>query len=668
MEHFQGYLLVSEQVSLSPSTQLFFATDKTNNCVILKRFKKEENAQNLAKFKTILELQKQLEIKGVAKPISVDETSDFCYTTFSIDQNSKTILELSSNANITLKDKLIIAISTCRLISELHSQQLIINSISPQGLFVNPNNEVSLFDLSMASKISAISKRVHSNRLNKQNLMVMSPEATGRMNRPVEKCSDLYSLGATLYKLFCDKFPFEYDDDMEMVHAHIAKAATPAHIIEPSVPEQISLILAQLLKKNPENRYKTALGALNDLEQCLQSFIQEQQIEHFPLGKNDFSDKLVFSQKLYGRDAEVTALLDAFSLVKKAKRSQLCIISGYSGVGKSRLVKEIYKPVTQKDSYFITGKFEQYKKNTAYFALINALTELVEQILGESEEQLTHWSNILQDALGVNCQMVIDFIPEFGLIIDIPQNIFEDVSPKVQLRFDLVIIKLFQVISEQNKSITIFLDDMQWADLATIQFIQAIIEQANINNLFFLISYRDNEVEETNPLSHLIEKANTSASGYHSLELLPLNNDGITSFIADSLEVPEDDIQSFVNIVIDKTAGNPFFVIEFIKSLKEKNILYKDKNNRWQWSLSSLKALTSTDNVAELMTQRIERLSEQCKNILHVASCIGSTVDILLLSRVILLKKASLEHGLQRVNLIARLFGQGLGRTDAHGG
>lgn len=647
MGHFQGYTLLCEQISLSVSTQLYFAKDKDNNCVVLMRHKKEGNAKSLAKFKHTMDFQRQLAIKGVAKPLGVDETSDYCFTTFNIDEDSKTILALSSDANIGLPDKLSIAISTCRLISKLHSQQFIINSLSPQSLFVSPNNEVSLFDLSMASKISAISKRVHSNRLNKLNLMVMSPEATGRMNRPVEQSSDLYALGATLYKLFCGKFPFEYDDDMEMVHAHIAKTATPAHICTPSVPKQISLILAKLLKKNPDDRYKTALGVLNDLALCLQSFNQNQLIKLFPLGKKDFSDKLVFSRKLYGRDAEVTALLHAFSLIEKTKRSQLCVISGYSGVGKSRLVKEIYKPVTQKNSYFIAGKFEQYKKSTAYFALKNALTELVEQILGESEAQLTHWSNALQDALGINCQMVIDFIPEFGLIIDEPQSASEEVLPKEQQRFDLVMIKLFQVIVQQNKIITIFLDDMQWADLATIQFIQTIIEHTNINNLFFLISYRDNEVEETHPLSHLIETANTSASGYHSLELLPLNNDGITSFVADSLAASKDEIQPLVSIIIDKTAGNPFFVIEFIKSLKEKNILYKDDNNHWQWRLSSLKALTSTDNVAQLMTQRIERLSEQCKAILHAASCIGNTVDISLLSRVISLKKSLLEHNLR---------------------
>lgn len=647
MERFQGYSLISEQVSLSPSTQLYFAKDKDDNSVALIRHKKEGNAKSLAKFKSTIDVQRQLEIKGVAKPLSVDETSDYCFTTFNIEDDSKTILELSSCSNILLKDKLSIAISACRLTSKLHSQQFIINSIFPQSLFVSSNNEVSLFDLSFSTKISAVSKRVHSNRLNKQNLMVMSPEATGRMNRPVEQSSDFYSLGATLYKLFCGKFPFEYDDDMEMVHAHIAKTATPAHVREPSVPEQISLILAKLLKKNPEDRYKTALGVLNDLELCLQSLNQEQQIKLFPLGKKDFSDKLVFSRKLYGRDAEVTALLNAFSLIEKTKRSQLCVISGYSGVGKSRLVKEIYRPVTQKNSYFIAGKFEQYKKSTAYFALINALTELVEQILGENEEQLTQWSNAIQDALGVNCQMVIDFIPEFGLIIGEQQNTSEDAQPKELLRFDLVMLKLFQVFSGQNKIITIFLDDMQWADIATIQFIQAIIEQANINNLFFLISYRDNEVEETHPLSHLIETANLSPSGYHSLELLPLKNEGLTSFVADSLEVPEDEIQSLVNIIIDKTAGNPFFVIEFIKSLKEKNILYKDNNNHWQWRLSSLKALTFTDNVAELMTQRIESLSEQCKQILHAASCIGNTVDTSLLSRVISLEKTLLEHSLR---------------------
>jgi predicted ATPase/signal transduction histidine kinase/CheY-like chemotaxis protein len=651
MIHFQGYVLHSEQAFISPTIQLFLATDDNGENVLLKRYKKDGDAQGLIKFKQALELQRDLTIGGVVKPIEIHENQFYCYAIFPVIQCQQTLLAYSEAADGDIGNKLLISINSCRLIKELHDQQFIINGLSPSIFYRDQKNNVSLIDLSHSTKVMAVNKRINNNSLTPQHLMTLSPEATGRINKVVDQRSDLYSLGATLYKLFCRCYPFEYDDELEMVHAHIAKKPLLATDFNKELPTQLALILAKLLSKNPEERYHTASGLLTDFELCLEQYQHDEQIKLFPLAQFDHHDKLIFSPKLFGRKKEVSALLSLFKQVEQQHHSQLAVIRGYSGVGKSRLVDEIYKTIVaepiSKQNYFVSGKFEQYKKNTAYFALINALTELAEQILGESEQQLAQWKTTLTKILGENGQLLVDLIPEFGLIIGQQAELVELPTTQATTRFNLVLMNLFKALGQSHGVITIFLDDLQWADLATIDLLQQLLSQADIQNLLIIISYRDNEVDEIHPLQQLLNSNNTFADKVNYINVKPLSKKAIKAFVAQSLEISEEKSKSLTNIISEKTQGNPFFVIEFIKSLTEKKYLFRNKAKKWQWHVDKLAKLTATDNVADLMTQRLKRLSAKSRDIIHSAACIGTYVDLKVLANVMAINYQTLECEVQ---------------------
>jgi len=653
MIHFQGYVLKHEQTVISSSAQLFLATDKHQNELLLTRYKKDGDSQGLIKFKKSLELQQQLAIDGIIKPSSINENQFYYFATFPLEAGQKSLLKYCNNDHLDINTKLLIALDACRLIYQLHKQQFILNGLNPATFFVNTNHKVSLVDFSHVTKISTIRKRSNTHHLSAQYFMTMSPEASGRINVAVEQSSDLYAFGTLLYKLFCGRFPFEYDDELEMVHAHIAKKPEIATTFCPKLPEQVSLIIAKLLNKNAEDRYHTAKGLLTDIQLCIEQYNKTNQIELFTLAQFDHSDRLNFSTKLYGREKEISSLLTIYQQVEMNRQSHLCFIKGYSGVGKSRLVAEIYKPNYSKSieqqGYLISGKFEQYKKNSAYFALTQALTELIEQMLGESEKQLLEWQDIFNKALGDYGQLLVDFIPEFGLILGDQKEIIDLPTEQETTRFNLMLVSFFKALGQKKQVFSIFLDDMQWADLATIDLIQQLINDEEINQLLFILSYRDNEVDEIHPLNNLLSNENVNDNKQTTIQILPLSHDAIHDFISNLLNKNKEKVIPFTKLVIEKTAGNPFFVIEFIKSLIEKNLLYKNEHNEWDWQLAKLNTLTITDNVVDLMTQRLARLSLLSRDILHCAACIGNTIEVDLLTSVLQIKYEVLEEELRAI-------------------
>ncbi|MEW6983824.1 response regulator [Colwelliaceae bacterium 6471] len=647
MVHIQHYTILTEQPAISTSTQLYTAVDRDERLVLIKRFKKSADDLATAKFKAISELQQRITIDGVSAPFETFEDAYYCYAVFDHQENRKTLLEVASEQQLSFEEKLLIAINLCQLVDNIHRKKFILNNISPSKFYVHANYDVSLIDISQAGKISIISKNITANQLDKTYLKTMSPEATGRINRAVEQRSDLYSLGATLFQLFTGRYPFIFSDEMKMVHAHIAKIPKLAHELCADIPEQLSYILAKLLKKSPEQRYISAHGLLNDLALCLQQYQQTNAIETFALDNNDFTDQLVFSPKLFGREQEILSLLGAFSNTVTSNSKQVFVISGYSGVGKSRLVEEVYKAVIEQDAYFISGKFEQYKKATSYLAIVNALTDMVEQILGENTKRLAKWQKELMTALGDNGQLIIDLIPNLEFIIGKQAALIELTPAEAQNRFNMVITSFFKALCGQNRTIVLFVDDLQWADFATIQLLQQLIENSEINNLFLILSYRDNELCDTHPLANLLEDASQSSIPFTHIKLQPLQDGAILSLLTESLQITKEKATPLANIVIEKTGGNPFFTIEFIKSLKDKNILFQGTDNHWDWNLVDLKKLEVTDNVVELMTDRLARLPEQQRVILHTAACVGNTAKINVLTSVINIDAHQFEIELQ---------------------
>ena len=652
MLSFKGYSIVKELPAISVSTELFLAQNGTGEQVVIKRFNKNSSNQTIEKLKQSFNLAQSLNIEGVIPASETFEDHSSFYFIYPYHQ-STTLFDYSEE-NTSLKDKLTVAINISRLIEKLHEKQLVINNINASNLFLDTSLNVSLFDLSFISQFKSVHKRLSNNQLDKYNLSTMSPEASGRINKPVEYYSDLYAVGATLYKLFTSRYPFEFQDDIELVHAHMALIPEPADSITPDLPVQISRILTKLLEKTPEQRYKTAAGLSEDLQKCLYLLDKDNAITEFTLAERDISNTLVFSGNLYGREQELTTLYNAYNTVKTQHCTQLSVISGYSGVGKSRLIKEVHRPINEDKSYFVSGKFEQYKKTTAYFALSNALKDLVEQLLGESTNELAKWCRVIQQELGENGQLIIDLIPDLAFIIG-QQPPVKALSPsESKLRFDNTILSLFRALGSRKRTITLFLDDMQWSDLATIKLLEKIIKHPEIKHIFIVISYRDNEIDTFHALNHFLASID-DAPAYHShIKLKALPGNVITEFIADSLQLSQAEVAEFSQAVISKTGGNPFFTREFIKSLKEKKILFRDEKNQWTWHLNELSQLSVTANVVELMVSRIQLLSEFQQDILHIAACIGIRAPLSIIAKILhkdtesiqLQLNGLIEHGL----------------------
>ena len=646
MVHFHGFTLIKEQQKISNSTQLILVEDEKKQTYLIKRINKDSNNQVISRFKKITELQSKLPINQLVAPIEIFDEQQHCYALFPFSAQSQSLAELTQQP-LTLARKLQISVSICQLFSELHQLGFIVNNISPDNIYIDENFQALIYDLSFATKISALHKRASNIGVDRQYLSTLSPEASGRMSHAVEVYSDFYSIGASLYQLFSGRLPFLYQDDMELVHAHIAKKPKLATEYNADLPDQIAAILAKLLAKDPNQRYQTALGIKEDFNRCIDEYTQQKHINYFPLGEKDFSNKLVFSSALYGRANEQQTLLNAYSKVVSQKNTQVSIISGYSGVGKSRLVKEIQRPIIEKHGYCVSGKYEQYKKPSAYFSLAQAFTELIEQLLGESAESLEQWRHIFQKALQDNGQLLIELVPEFALIIGLQPALAELPPEEARNRFHNTINQFIEALGQQNKVTSIFIDDMQWADIATVQLLEHIVENNRSQNLLLILAYRDNEVSKAHPLNQLLIDIKNSQAFHSHINLLPLDAMAISQFIATSLALDLNEIQSLVDVIIAKTAGNPFFIKEFIKSLTEQGILTKNSQNQWQWDKQLSHSLAATDNVIELMALRLTHVSKAGQSILHHAACIGSLIPIELLSQVLDISSKNIERELR---------------------
>ena len=310
-----------------------------------------------------------------------------------------------------------IAIQLADALEAIHQQNIIHKDIHPHSILINlQTRQVKLTNFGLAAQISYESQSIRNPHRLEGQLAYISPEQTGRMNRMVDYRTDFYSLGITLYEMLTGTVPFTVTDPLELIHCHIARQPAPPDLVKPTIPTMLSALVLKLLSKTPEERYSSAYGISADLKQCLAAWTNEQQIADFVPGQHDVPFRFQISQKLYGRDADIDALLSAFDALGQG-RAVLTLVYGYSGVGKSTLVNEIHKPVIQKNGRFIAGKFDQFKRNLPYSAFIQALREAVKQILTEPEAQIAYWKAQFLDAFGSIGPVIVDVIPEMELLI-----------------------------------------------------------------------------------------------------------------------------------------------------------------------------------------------------------------------------------------------------------
>ncbi|MEH2084698.1 MAG: AAA family ATPase [Nostoc sp.] len=546
---------------------------------------------------------------------------------------------------------LLLAIKLTQILGEIHAANIIHKDINPGNIILNPNTGVvKIIDFGIATQFNRSNPTFTSPHVLEGTLAYLSPEQTGRMNRLLDYRTDFYSLGVTFYQLLTGKEPFATRDILELVHCHIAKQPIPPceirGVVDDSSPinsailKDVSDIVMKLMAKNAEDRYQSAWGIKADLELCAAQLTQTGQIGNIQLGLQDVCDRFHIPQKLYGREAEIAALLTAFERVAgigNEKNTQcnieMMLVSGYTGIGKSALVHELYKPITAKRGYFTSGKFDQFGRNIPYSAIVDALRKLVQQLLSEPDERVQQWRSQFLTALGSNGQLIVDVIPEVELIIGKQPPIAEVGATEAQNRFNLVFQKFIRACCSPEHPLVIFLDDLQWVDSATLKLIELILSDHGIQALLLIGAYRDREVTQTHSLIATLEKLKQETVTISQIMLAPLELGAVAQLIAETLHTHTELIAPLAELIWRKANGNPYFTNEFIKALYIEGLIVFDINQLcWQWDITHIKAKNITDNVVELIIGKLKQFPEQTQQILSLAACVGAEFDLATLS------------------------------------
>ena len=562
-----------------------------------------------------------------------------------------------------------IAVGLASALRAVHARGLIHKDVKPANAFVDESGAVSLTGFGFATRAARERQAPGPPDVIAGTLAYVAPEQTGRVNRSIDNRSDLYALGVTFYEMLVGALPFSAADSMEWIYSHIARVAPPPSIRAEGVPSIVEGIVMKLLAKNAEDRYQTAAGVEHDLRRCLGDLRSTRRVESFPLAEQDVSDRLLIPEKLYGREAAISALTTAFENVSKSGKFRIVLVSGYSGVGKSSVVNELHRAIYAADALFATGKVDQYKRDIPYATLAEALQGVVRQILSKDDRELEHWRSALQNAVGANGQLMVDQFPELGLILG-SQPAVPSVSPQeAKNRFQLVFRRFMGVFAQPEHPLVLFLDDLQWIDTATLEFLQVIAIEEEIPYLLLIGAYRSNEVSTSPRLQEVLAIVRAGQEALEEVKLAPLTRKDVAQLVAHSLHASTASVKSLVDLVYQKTQGNPFFAVQFLTSLHAEDLLTFDGlTSHWRWDLEGIRTKSITDNVADLMSARLIRYKGDALATIKQFACLGNDASTSTLASLLGLTDAEVDIALRdfvSAGLIHRIE---MGYAFAHDG
>ncbi|TGN21047.1 protein kinase domain-containing protein [Leptospira idonii] len=611
----------------SGKKSLVYRANQSGTPVIIKILNREyPDISEINRFKHEFEILQSLNQPGIIRTIALEKYNNSMAIIFE-DMGGEPVSEIFREKNgYGLPEFLDFSLKASKALGEIHKANIVHNDIKAWNIIMNrQTGELRIIDFGSATLLTQRNSFMPLNESLYGTLAHISPEQTGRMNRTVDYRTDFYSLGVTFYQLITGELPFTYTDPMEMVHAHIAKIPVSPYE-KKKVPKIISNIIMKLLEKNPEDRYQTVAGLVSDLERCSQTLSSggEEALDglKFVPGETDRSTKFQLPKKLYGRSEEVKQIVHTFRKVAEGK-TELMLISGRSGIGKSVLINEVNKPITEYKGYFSSGKYDLFKRSIPYRGITQAFQKLIQQILAESQDSIHTWKESFVKALGPNAKIIIDVIPELETLMGAqPDVAVLDVSES-QNRFNLVFQNFIKACCTEEHPVAIFLDDLQWADPSSIHLIRRILSDSEMKYLFLMLSFRDNEVYPTDPFSVLLSDLEEAGHSYKKINLEPISVEDITQLVTDSLYCKESEAKELAEILHFKTKGNPFYVNEVFKSLHEKELIYYE-DNRWNLKLTQIKEVNISGNVIDLIVEKIKELPSEKIEILKLAACIGS--------------------------------------------
>ncbi len=623
----KGYRL-AEKLYESDSSIIFRGTtdDEKRLAVVVKFHKSERPARReIEKLEHEYDLMKSLAIPGMIKVYACENfgnTKAFVMEDFS----GVSLDKFLKMRKLALSEFLSIAIDIISALEQVHAARIVHKDIKPHNILIDEKTlKIKLIDFGIAGQLGREYRQSVGIDKLEGTLAYMAPEQTGRINRPIDFRSDYYSLGVTFYEMLTGNPPFTSSDPMEIIHAHLARMPVNPSERNPDVPETISDIILKLLSKNAEDRYRSAAGLKSDLAECLDQLKKNRAIKRFPLGENDVITAFCLPEKIYGREKEVKIFsAEAARIFEANAEPVLIFLSGPPGIGKSYLINEMRRSLIEKKCYFIGGKYEQLQRAAPFSAIIDAFKDLMDQILGESEPAIEVWKKKIVNALGDNASLVTEVIPQLKLIIG-DQPPVEQLPPaESENRFAYVFQNFTKVFASAKRPLVFSLDDMQWADNASLKWLQIIFMNTELKNMLFIGSYMDGEITPSNPFSLFLDNIHEKNLKRIDIVLSPLEVPAIAHILADAMRSDPDDTRRLAEVIKHKTEGNPFFINEFMKYLDEERLIRYDQK-RWHWDIEKIKQAHTTDNVVEFMAKKILKLPARTRIAMKVASCAGMT-------------------------------------------
>jgi predicted ATPase/transcriptional regulator with GAF, ATPase, and Fis domain len=633
--HVEGYEILREQ-SRGPWHILYSALEQATQRPVLLKVPAADppSPGDLEALENEYAVLKDLAVAGVPEALGLVRSQRRRYLVFE-DAAAVPISVAPAWRRPDVHAVLRLAAALADILAELHGRGIAHNNLNSSSIHVHPDTgRVHLTDFSMASRATDGPPRAGAMGSLRAALPYMSPEQTGRMNRATDYRTDYYSLGIVLYELLTGRVPFLSDDPLEVMHWHIARAPVSPADVDPRIPQPVSRIVMKLLSKTVEDRYQSAIGLQADLQAVADAMASGAPPGDFTPGLRDVWDRFVLPLKLYGRTAEVDAFRSVFAATCEGS-SALMLIGGYPGIGKTALIYELYRPLVRRRGYFTAGKFDQVVRNTPFGALIQALSGLVQQLLTERDDRLAAWRERVSTAIGSGASVLAEVIPEIALLLG-EQAAPPRLGPAETLnRFQLVFQSFLGALAQPEHPLVIFLDDLQWADAATLGVLQPLLTSADVRHLLLIGAYRDNEVDAAHPLMRTARALQAAAVEVSRLVVGPLALDNLTELLRDSFHPELHDVEDVARAVLDKTGGNPFFVIQFLKTLRQEGLLHFDhRAGQWRFRRDAVASAAITDNVIDLMTRGIQRLPAGAQRVLTLAACVGGRFDLATMAAV----------------------------------
>lgn len=634
--HLPGYA-VFNQISHTDKYNTYQAIrEKDQRPVLIKIIQSDHpTLDEIASLKNEYEMARHLAEDSIIKPLLLDKYLQQFFLVLE-DNSFEPLSRLLKSTTLSLKEKLKIALSTSKSLWSIQKKQVIHRDLKPQNVFINPKTfEARISGLGQSTRMARQKVAIKNPSAFEGDLAYISPEQTGRMNRDIDYRTDYYSLGVIFYELFTGVRPFITLEPIEMIHAHLAVVPNAPYLMSQGIPKPLSDIIMKLLAKPAQERYSNTLSLIHDLEHCLEDLSKSGTIHPFEIAQNDISPTFQIAQKLYGREREVEKLLFLVDAMSQSA-PRLCLISGYSGIGKSSLSLEMQKPLIERGGVFISGKFDQFKTNIPYFAFIQALQDLIHHILTLSDDKISFWKMKIMQSLGKNASVITDVIPELKLIIGETEKVQTLDTEQTHNRFSILFQQFITTFASSETPLLIFLDDLQWVDSASQKLIEILMMSLQTRGLLIVGAYRSNEIDRYHPLQILINHINESLpSRITEIEVSPLSKVHVAELLSDTLRQDLDNVAKLGDTIFDKTEGNPFFINQLLNYLyNEKLLEFEPEKGKWLWDINKVNEAKISDNIVTLLINKLQKCSRITQDILMLAACTGHSFDVNILSHI----------------------------------